>query len=275
MISSSIYQKYELIVLYEIFIGIWVFYALTSQFAADWIIVIQTIFFSYILACFLLKESHRKIIHSFTCLVILFVFRMDYFILNSVLTKALTELTTLILFLIMKYGDSIFLLLLFLLMCAFQSLRREEMKFFSKWFSIGVFIVLFYISFIYTFSPEEVLLIDATTIQMDSTSRISIVDSCSGIYGLIIFVSSFIFFVNVTRTNRKFDLAQIMFSGSIGILGVYLLNLFRILILILLTLYFPAEIWSEVHIYLGGIFIIGYLTIFWGIIWSKLPINST
>lgn len=275
MIRSSTYQKNKFLFLYGMFVGIWVFYGVISQFVATWIIVIQTIFFSYLAACFLLKENLRQIVHSFSCIVILFIFRIDYLILESVFTKILTELTTIFLFLILKYGDSIFLIWLFLSMCVFQSLRKEEMKFTYRWFSICVISALLIISFIFHFSSEKVLLIDATTIQMENSSRISIVDSCSGIYGLIIFLSSFIFFVNVTKTNRKFTFDQIMLSGTVGIIGVYSLNLFRILILILLTLYIPAKVWSETHIYLGAIFIIGYLTIFWGIIWSKLPLNSS
>ncbi|MFX1517419.1 MAG: hypothetical protein ACFFC6_14030 [Promethearchaeota archaeon] len=274
MSRSLTYQKYEFLFLYGILVGIWVFYALVSQLVANWVIVIQTIFYSYIIACFLIKENHRQIIHSLTCIIILLVYRIDDLIVNSVYPKILTEITTQIIFLFLKYGDSLFLFLLFFSMCVFQSLRRGEMKFVSNWFSIAVFIVLFFISFIYTFSSENVLLLDATTIQMDS-SRISIVNSCSGIYGLIIFLSTFIFFVNVTRTNREFNFHQVLLSGSVGIIGIYLLNLFRILILILLTFYFPADLWSETHIYLGGIFIIGYLTIFWGIIWLKLPFNSS
>ncbi|MFX0207230.1 MAG: archaeosortase/exosortase family protein [Candidatus Hodarchaeota archaeon] len=149
------------------------------------------------------------------------------------------------------------------------------MRSYSRLFTISIIPVNFLTAFIYGFTPEKIMLIDATTIQIDNLTRISIVNSCSGIYGLIIFLSSFIFFTNVTKTNRKFDRAQILLSGIVGMIGVYLLNLFRILILIILSLYFPANIWSEAHLYLGGVFIIGYLAIFWGIIWSKKPIQSS
>jgi exosortase/archaeosortase family protein len=160
-------------------------------------------------------------------------------------------------------------------MCIFQSLRKQELKSYSQLFSIGIIPANFLIAFIYSFSPDEVSLIDATTIQIDNLTRISIIDSCSGIYGLIIFLSSFIFFVNVTKSNRKFNRAQVLLSGTVGLIGVYLLNIFRILILIILSIYFPANIWSEAHLYLGTVFIIAYLAIFWGIIWSKNPIQSS
>jgi exosortase/archaeosortase family protein len=272
LIRISNYHKYEPFILYETIIGIWVFYAVISQFAATWIILIQTIFFSYIIAYYLLKQSQRQIILPLTSLIILFIFRIDQIILNTVFTQVLTEITSKILFLMLKYGDSIFLLLLFISMCIFQSLRKQELKSYSQSFSIGIIPINFLIAFIYSFSPDKVSLIDATTIQIDNLTRISIVDSCSGIYGLIIFLSSFIFFVNVTRSNRKFNRVQVLLSGTAGLIGVYLLNIFRILILIILSLYFPANIWSEAHLYLGAVFIIAYLAIFWGIIWSKKPI---
>ena len=274
MFRISNYQKYESFVFYETVVGIWVFYALVSEFAAAWIILIQSIFFSYISAYFLLEESQRQIVLPFTSIIILFIFRIDQIILNTFLTEVLTIITSKILFLILKYGDSIFSLLLLISMCFYQSLRNYELKSYSKLFTAGIIPVYFLIVFIYSFSPNEVSLLDQTTIQIDNLTRISIIDTCSGIYGLIIFLSSFIFFVNVTKTNRKFDRAQVLLSGIIGMIGVYLLNIFRILILILLSLYFPAKIWSEVHLYLGGVFIIGYLVIFWGIIWSKKPIQS-
>ncbi|MFX0211049.1 MAG: hypothetical protein ACFFDT_34035 [Candidatus Hodarchaeota archaeon] len=116
---------------------------------------------------------------------------------------------------------------------------------------------------------------DATTFQIDYITRISIIGSCSGIYGLIIFLCSFFFFVNVIRTNRTFKKKQVFLFGTIGIFGVYFVNLLRILILINLSMYFPANIWSETHIYIGGIFIICYLAIFRVVIWSILPIRSS
>ncbi|MFW9904361.1 MAG: exosortase/archaeosortase family protein [Candidatus Thorarchaeota archaeon] len=274
MIRISKYQKYESFVLYETILGIWVFYALISQFAAAWVILIQTIFFSYISAYYLLEERQRQIIHPFTSIIILYIFRIDQIILKTVFTEVLTEITSKILFLMLKYGDLIFLLLLFISMCISQSLRRYEMKSCFHFFTIGVIIVTYLLAFVSYFSPDKVILLDATTLQIGNLTRISIVDTCSGIYGLIIFLSSFIFFVNVTKSNRQFDRAQILLSGIVGLIGVYSLNLFRIIILIILSSYFPTNIWSEAHLYLGGIFIIGYLAIFWGIIWSKKPIQS-
>ncbi|UCG04060.1 MAG: hypothetical protein JSW11_08745 [Candidatus Heimdallarchaeota archaeon] len=273
MISSS--NRYESLFLYETVVGFLVFYALISPFPTDWVTILLTIIISYVVAIFLLKEAQRQIIHPLTSIIILCIFRIDQIILKTVFTEILTELTTQVLFLMLKYSDSILLLTLLISFCVFQSLSLNRMKSYSKRFSLVTLFVVFFILFLFTFSPEEVLLVNKTTIQIENFTRISIIDSCSGIYGLIIFLSSFIFFVNVTRSNREFKREHVIAFGTVGMIGVYLLNLFRILILIILSLYFPTNVWSEAHIYLGGIFIIGYLAIFWGIIWSRIPVRSS
>lgn len=237
--------------------------------------MIQTILFSYIVACFLLKDSQRQIIHPLTSMVVLYLFRIDQMIMETVFTQFLTEFTAQILVLMLKIGDSIPVLILAIFFCVFQSLGRNKMKSIVKGFSFVTFSVIFIAQFIFSFSPDEILLIDSTIIQIERLTRISIVDSCSGIYGLIIFLSSFIFFVNVTKTTRTITREQVILYGIIGMIGVYILNILRLLILINLSLYFPTEIWSEVHIYIGSIFIIGYLVIFWGAIWSTLPVRSS
>ncbi len=275
MINSSNFPKYESFFLYETLVGIWVIYALLSQFTTDWILIIQTILFSYFAACLLLKESQRQIIHPLTSIIILCVFRIDEMMMKTVFTKLLTEFTSQILVLMLKNGNSILLLILFGSFCVFQSSGKAKMKSITKWLPFVTFLLIFSLFLIFSSFSFEVFLVDKTIIQIENLTRISIVGSCSGIYGFIIFLSSFFFFVNVTKTNRIFKREQVISFGTVGVMGVYLLNLFRILFLIILSLYFPANVWSEAHIYLGGILIIGYLAIFWGIIWSILPVCSS
>ncbi|MFX0124075.1 MAG: hypothetical protein ACFFAE_10595 [Candidatus Hodarchaeota archaeon] len=275
MIRNSNFHKYESFFLYETLVGIWVFFALISQFTTDWLLIVQTILFSYVAACLLLKESQRTIIHPLTSIIILCVFRIDQLMMNTVVTKLLTELTTQILVLMLKFGDSILILVLFGSFFVFQSLWRAKMKSIANRLPFLSFVVILALLLVCSSLSFEVVLIDKTIIQIENITRISIVGSCSGIYGFIIFLSSFFFFVNLTKTNRILTREQVISFGTVGIIGVYLLNLVRILILISLSIHFPTTIWSDVHIYLGGILIIGYLVIFWGIIWSNLPVCSS
>ncbi|UCG89920.1 MAG: hypothetical protein JSU57_05515 [Candidatus Heimdallarchaeota archaeon] len=270
-------QKVESIFIYEIIIILWVILTLLTRFSSDWVVVGQFVLFSYILAYFILKDNQRLILPPLTSIIILyFIFRIDQMILNTPIVMILTQMTSQLLVLIMKYGNFIPLFILISSFCVFQALGKTYSNSITRNFPIVTFLLfLSFLIFFSSYSHDSITIIDATTFQVDRFTRISIVGSCSGIYGLIIFLSSFFFFVNVTRTNRTLKRKQVILFGMIGIIGVYLLNLLRILILIYLSIYFPANIWSETHLYLGGIFILGYLAIFWIVIWSILPIRSS
>ena len=271
------YQNVESIFLYEIIVFMGAILALLTRFTPDWVTVGQTIFFSYILAHFILKDSHRLIIPPLTSIIILYcVFRIDQMIMNTPFVKILTEFTTQSLVLLLKYGNLIPLLILIGSFWVFQSIGKNKSENVTKRLPFVTFLVLFIGLIIFNgFSQDKVTSIDATTIQFESLTRISIVDSCSGIYGLIIFLSSFFFFASVTRINHAFKRVQMILFGIMGIIGIYLVNLLRILILINLSLNFPTFVLNEAHIYLGGIFIICYLSIFWVVIWSILPVRSS
>lgn len=276
MIESSS-QKVESIFIYEIIIFLWVILALLTQFTSDWILVGQIVIFSYVLAHFILKDNQRLILPPLTSIIILYIiFRIDQMIMNTPVVTILTQLTSRLLVLLLKYGDFIPLVILIVSFCVFQSLEKHSSNSITKIFPIATFsLLLSFLILFSSFSQDNIKVIDITTFQIDYIARISIVESCSGIYGLLIFLSSFFFFVNVTRTNRTFKRKQVILFGTVGVIGVYLLNLLRILILINLNMCFPTNIWSETHIYLGGIFILSYLAIFWIVIWLILPIRSS
>ena len=223
-----------------------------------------------------MKDSHRLIIPPLTSIIILYcVFRIDQMIMNTPFVKILTELTTQILVLLLKYGNLIPLLILIGSFCVFQSIGKNKSENITKRLPFVTFLLLFFGLIIFNgFSQDKVTSIDVTTIQFESLTRISIVDSCSGIYSLIIFLSSFFFFASVTRINRAFKRVQMILFGIMGVIGIYLVNLLRILILINISLNFPTFVLNETHIYLGGIFTICYLSIFWVVIWSILPVRS-
>ncbi|MHA2245905.1 MAG: hypothetical protein ACXADY_13160 [Candidatus Hodarchaeales archaeon] len=271
------YQNIESIFLYEVIVFMGAILVLLTRFTPDWVTLAQTIFFTYIIAHFLLKDSYRLIIPPLTSIIILFcVFRIDQMIMNTPYVKILTELTTQCLVLLLKYGNLLTFLILIGSFCVFQSLGKNKSENVTKRLPFVTFVLLFVGLIIFNgFSQDKVTSIDATTIQIESLTRISIVDSCSGIYSLIIFLSSFFFFASLTRINRAFKHVQMILFGIMGIIGIYLVNLLRILILINLSMNFPAFVLNEAHIYLGGIFIISYLSIFWVVIWTILPVRSS
>ena len=41
-----------------------------------------------------------------------------------------------------------------------------------------------------------------------------------------------------------------------------------------LNLNVSVDFMQEVHLYLGGVLIIGFISIYWSLIWLKLPINQ-
>ncbi|MFX0014957.1 MAG: hypothetical protein ACFFB2_07540 [Promethearchaeota archaeon] len=277
MFVKSTYQEFESVILYETLVIIWIIFTVITQFTSEWVSLVQVVLFSYIVAHFLLKDSHRLIIHPLTIVILLYlVFRVDQMIMNTVVTQILTEITTQTLVFLLKYGETILLLVFFGSFYFFQLDWKSRLRKITRRLPFITLIFLFFLLIIIgNFSQNEVILINPTTMQIEGFTRISIVGSCSGIYGLIIFLSSFFFFINVTRTNRSFKRKLVIFLGIVGVIGIYAVNLLRILILINLSFYFPSDIWSEAHIYLGGIFIISYLVIYWGIIWSLLPIHSS
>ena len=276
MIRSN-YQKVESVFLYEAVVFIWVIFTLFTRFLPDWIVVGQTILLSYIIAKYFLRDSQRLIIPPLTSILLLYcVFQIDQMIMNTPYVRILTEFTCQNLILLLKYGHSIPLLLLMGSFYVYQSIGKERSQNITKSLPLVTFLLLFFGIIIFNgITYDKVTLIDVTTIQFESLTRISIVDSCSGIYGLIIFLSSFLVFVNVTRINRIFKRKHVIIFGSLGIIGVYLVNLLRILILVYLSLNFPSVLMDEAHIYLGGIFIISFLVVYWAVIWSILPVRSS
>ncbi|MHA2303943.1 MAG: hypothetical protein ACXACU_01035, partial [Candidatus Hodarchaeales archaeon] len=97
---------------------------------------------------------------------------------------------------------------------------------------------------------------------------------CSGIYGLIIFSASFLIFINITKLNYEINNALMLILLVLGLISIFFINIIRILILILLNLVVSVDFMQEVHLYLGGALIIGFISIYWSLIWLKLPVNK-
>lgn len=271
-------QGVDSIFLYESLILIWVFFLIFFHFSLDWFAMGLTILIIFILPKFSLKNSHRIVLPPLTCLFIVYsVFRIDQMVMKTPIVVFLTKLTSYSLIFFVKYSNSIPLIILVGNFCLFQSLGKKDLKNVPMYFSIFTFFLVLIAGAMLTgISHYEVSSIDVTTLQfkgLGRMARIAIIDSCSGIYGLLIFASSFFVFVNVTRANRTFKSSHMILSGLVGVIGIYLINLFRILFLIYLSLYFPTVLWNELHVYLGAVCVLCYLSFFWIIIWSILPVR--
>lgn len=278
MISLKLNEKRP-IVIYEFLIFLWIVFILLNGFSREWIMVFVTIFIIYILANLLSYRKYRLVIPPITCIfVLLFIFRIDELIMNSFVVDQMIFLTSVSLNFVLKYGSTAFMFTSVLLFWYFRSKKgvylgnkTKKVFYFISLLFLGLVISIDYIS------KFDIIMIDSSTFEFKGSSlvsRISIIDSCSGIFSLLIFFSCFLLFINLTKLNHKLDNGYILGIGSLGAFGIFLMNLFRIFILILLNLIFSVELMQEAHIYLGGILIIAYLSIYWSLIWSELPVQT-
>jgi len=93
-------------------------------------------------------------------------------------------------------------------------------------------------------------------------SSVGIDAACSGIHSLTVFTAVFLLMIFEARHRLKWDLLTILVT-LIGILGTYILNLIRIMIIISLFYYYGSDIAMPVHDYLGYAILIIWLPVFW------------
>jgi exosortase/archaeosortase family protein len=271
--------RIQSIALYEIIITLWIAIILLTGFTRDWIFLALTVVFIYVLAYLLSYRAYQLVFPPITCIFILFyVFRIDEMIMHSVLVDYLISLTTKSLSFMIKNGSIVVMFISIACFWYFRSLWCNYLGNKSKkgFYVISLIFLIAVICFDFL-SKSNVTMIDPSTFEFHGTlniTRISIIDSCSGIYGLLIFFASFMIFINFTKLNRELDNSHIFVLGTLGAIGVFLVNLIRIIILIILNLVFSLDLMQETHLYLGGILIILYLSFFWSLIWSELPVQT-
>ncbi len=272
-------NKPHLIALYEVIVSLWVVIILQNGFTRDWIILILTILIIYVLANLLSFRAYQLIIPPLTCIFILFfIFRIDEMIMHSFLVDYLISLTSISLSFMIKNGSIVLMFISIASFWYFRSLWRDYLgNKSSKGFYV-ISLLLFAAIICFDFlSKSNVTIIDQSTFEFQDTlniTRITIIDSCSGIYSLLIFFASFMIFINFTKLNHELDNRFIFVLGILGAIGIFLVNLIRIIILILLNLLISSDLMLETHLYLGGILIILYLSFFWSLIWSELPVQT-
>ncbi len=95
--------------------------------------------------------------------------------------------------------------------------------------------------------------------------------ACSGIHSLTVFAAVFLLMLFESRKRHKWN-PMVAVVTLIGILGTYIMNLIRIMIIISLYYYQGPSIAEPVHNYLGYVILIVWLPIFWLYI---LPLAET
>ena len=99
--------------------------------------------------------------------------------------------------------------------------------------------------------------------------RIDIIRDCSGIYGMMIFSCSFLLFGADTKRKIEWDNKKMFLFFSCGLIGVYLLNLLRIIIVINVSLFTDQTLKSIIHSYLGSMLILLFVVSYWVLIWRS------
>ncbi|MHA1944968.1 MAG: exosortase/archaeosortase family protein [Candidatus Hodarchaeales archaeon] len=210
-------------------------------------------------------------------LIILFfsilIFRMDESIFQSNLTEFLTELTSEIVVNILLAWDLLFIIIsIGLIAILFKSqgfLRKDG----QKWYyfaGIPIFLLIFTI--IADISQYSFTVNDSMSLifyRLQDIIRIDIIRDCSGIYGLMIFSSSFFLFGAETKRRIQWDWKQTLLLYFGGIAGVYSLNILRILTVIYASLSTDLALKSLIHSYLGSVLILLFVIGYWVLIWRN------
>ncbi len=112
-----------------------------------------------------------------------------------------------------------------------------------------------------TWSADDVI----TVIQFEGPnglSSIGIDARCSGIHSLTIFVAIFLLMLFESRKRLKWNY-KIPIIILIGIIGTYFVNLLRVTIIFIINYYQGWAVAEPIHNYLGYVFLMIWVPIFW------------
>jgi exosortase/archaeosortase family protein len=181
----------------------------------------------------------------------------------------------------------LFFILLFLLLSIFG--RKFLKQFWKKeiiFFSGGVLLVYFFIRLVHslwyffssiatkivyfllnlTFDAEMNLSGQIPIISLE-LFRVGIAKPCSGISSLFLF--AFLYVFAVIYDWKLFNKSKVVIMFFIGLLSVFVINIFRIYLLILIGAYISSDFAVGIfHTGIAGIFFVIYFAIFWGIFYK-------
>lgn len=96
-------------------------------------------------------------------------------------------------------------------------------------------------------------------ISSETKFRVFIGAFCSGVTSMAVFIAAFI----AMSYDLKVSHARKMFLFAIGIIGTFLANVIRVVVLFLVGYYYGSDALLTVHTHLGWIIFFIWITIFW------------
>lgn len=124
-------------------------------------------------------------------------------------------------------------------------------------------------------SDNYLVALSTYNVRLENFS-VNVGPTCAGIYSMVTF--SLLYISSVTLLNRgssKLNIRKTTLFFAIGLLGVYLLNILRVLIIVLVGAYISKTLAIKFfHEYLGAIFLIGVFLIYLYFVIPKLVDHS-
>ncbi|MHA1214369.1 MAG: exosortase/archaeosortase family protein [Candidatus Hodarchaeales archaeon] len=211
------------------------------------------------------------------CLVsLLVILLLDMFLRRSDLTDILISFTIGGVTFLHKVAS--FMILVFIVLIMFLLSINIKSSIAKSYVSSSIIIIIVAWNIFEELTQINLSVISKSELLVSNNYRtfcFQIVDSCSGVYSILLFLTLFVLFSILTRRKQEFSLNRILVSGFTGILGAFIVNLTRIIILIVISFKANSLILESFHLFIGAILIIIYLSCFWIVLWSTLPKNSS
>jgi len=210
-------------------------------------------------------------------LVILFIsiliFQVHEIILRSSFTELLTKITSEIIVNILFAWEIVFIIITIGMITFLYKNQGILLNNGQKQFHLIVIpIILVIFLLIASITQYSFSVIDSKSLlfyRSQDIVRVDIIRDCSGIYGIMIFSCSFLLFGVDTKRVIKWDNKQTCLFFSAGLIGVYSLNILRIITVINASLFTDLALKSIIHSYLGSILILLFIISYWVLIWRN------
>lgn len=139
-----------------------------------------------------------------------------------------------------------------------------------------VFGILSVFSWVFPLISDNYLIeLDRYNVRLEDFS-VYVGPTCAGIYSLVTFALLFIASaILLNRKSAEFNYKKAFFYFVTGLLGVYLLNILRVFIIVLVGAYISETLAIDLfHEYLGAIFLIGLFLIYLYFVIPKLSVPT-
>ena len=219
------------------------------------------------------KISETMIPELFILFISFIIFQLHEFILQSSFTMILTKITSEIVVNILFAWEIVFIIVtigIITFMYKNQGIKRNNGQ--KRFQLIGIPIILLIFLLIANITQFSFTVIDSMSLifyRSQDIVRIDIIRDCSGIYGMMIFSCSFLLFGADTKRKIEWDNKKMFLLFSGGLIGVYLINLLRIITVINVSLFTDQAFKSIIHSYLGSILILLFVVSYWFLIWRS------